>query len=61
MRNFFVEGDLLSAEVQTIYQDGALSLHTRNFKYGKVKTISLPDLVTKWMFCGSSRCAYKEI
>ena len=37
MRTFFSEGDLLVAEVQSIYQDGAASLHTRSLKYGKLR------------------------
>jgi exosome complex RNA-binding protein Rrp4 len=36
MRTFFEEGDLLVAEVQAFFQDGAMSLHTRSLKYGKV-------------------------
>lgn len=33
MREFFVEGDIISAEVQQIYsEDGSLSLHTRSLK-----------------------------
>lgn len=36
MRQFFVENDLLSAEVQAFFQDGAMSLHTRSLKYGKL-------------------------
>jgi exosome complex component RRP4 len=36
MRNFFEEGDLLVAEVQAFFSDGAMSLHTRSLKYGKV-------------------------
>ncbi|THH27740.1 hypothetical protein EUX98_g6439 [Antrodiella citrinella] len=35
MRTFFEEGDLLVAEVQAFFSDGALSLHTRSLKYGK--------------------------
>jgi exosome complex component RRP4 len=38
MRNFFEEGDLLVAEVQAFFSDGAMSLHTRSLKYGKVCT-----------------------
>lgn len=37
IRTFFSEGDLLVAEVQSIYQDGAASLHTRSLKYGKLR------------------------
>lgn len=36
MRSFFEEGDLLVAEVQAFFADGAMSLHTRSLKYGKV-------------------------
>jgi len=36
MRQFYVEGDLVSAEVQAFFQDGAMSLHTRSLKYGKL-------------------------
>lgn len=37
MRTFFSEGDLLVAEVQSIFQDGSASLHTRSLKYGKLR------------------------
>ncbi len=37
MRTFFEEGDLLVAEVQAFFADGAMSLHTRSLRYGKVK------------------------
>lgn len=37
IRTFFSEGDLLVAEVQTLHQDGAASLHTRSLKYGKLR------------------------
>lgn len=36
MREFYKEGDLLCAEVQTIFQDGAIGIHTRSQKYGKL-------------------------
>ncbi|TRY66273.1 hypothetical protein DNTS_026230 [Danionella cerebrum] len=36
MRDYLQEGDLISAEVQSIFSDGALSLHTRSLKYGKL-------------------------
>ena len=36
MRLFFEEGDLLVAEVQAFFSDGAMSLHTRSLRYGKV-------------------------
>lgn len=41
MRNFFEEGDLLVAEVQAFFSDGAMSLHTRSLKYGKVSVLCL--------------------
>jgi exosome complex component RRP4 len=42
MRSFFQEGDLLSAEVQAFFGDGAASLHTRNMnKYGKLRNGTL--------------------
>ena len=37
MRTFFVEGDLVSAEVQSMQSDGSASLHTRSLKYGKLE------------------------
>lgn len=37
IRNFFSEGDLVIAEVQSVHQDGAASLHTRSLKYGKLR------------------------
>ncbi|XP_057666381.1 exosome complex component RRP4 [Diorhabda carinulata] len=36
MRQFLQEGDLISAEVQNVFSDGALSLHTRSLRYGKL-------------------------
>lgn len=39
MRTFFEEGDLLVAEVQAFFADGAMSLHTRSLRYGKVRGI----------------------
>lgn len=36
MRKYLQEGDLISAEVQSIFDDGSVSLHTRSLKYGKV-------------------------
>lgn len=36
MRKYLQEGDLISAEVQNVYTDGSLSLHTRSLKYGKL-------------------------
>lgn len=36
MRKLLQEEDLLSAEVQNVFVDGSLSLHTRSLKYGKL-------------------------
>ncbi|KAI4458774.1 pnas-3 related [Holotrichia oblita] len=36
MRKYLQEGDLISAEVQNVFSDGSLSLHTRSLKYGKL-------------------------
>lgn len=36
MKTFFKKGEWLSAEVQTLYMDGAFGVHTRNYKYGKL-------------------------
>mmetsp|Transcript_14139 Transcript_14139/g.24066 ORF Transcript_14139/g.24066 Transcript_14139/m.24066 type:complete len:308 (+) Transcript_14139:2-925(+) len=50
MRNFFVENDLISAEVQQFYHDGSMSLHTRNLKYGKLQNgqfLSVPAALIK--------------
>ena len=51
MRNFFEEGDLLVAEVQAFFSDGAMSLHTRSLKYGKVHPTPifiLRELTVQW-------------
>ena len=37
MRSLFKEGDLLSAEIQAVHNDGSVSLHTRSAKYGKLE------------------------
>ncbi|KAK0701479.1 hypothetical protein B0T21DRAFT_378728 [Apiosordaria backusii] len=37
IRTFFAEGDLLVAEVQQLFGDGAAVLHTRSLKYGKLR------------------------
>lgn len=36
MRRFFEEGDLVSAEVQELWHDGAAALHTRSLRYGRL-------------------------
>jgi len=50
MRNFFEEGDLLVAEVQAFFADGAMSLHTRSLKYGKLRNgqlVSVPPVLIR--------------
>ncbi|KAI8387482.1 exosome component 2-like protein [Blakeslea trispora] len=37
MRAFFSEGDMLVAEVQAFYADGTMGLHTRGFKFCKLR------------------------
>ena len=37
MRNYFAEGDLVCAEVQQLFSDGAASLQTRSTRYGKLR------------------------
>lgn len=37
IRNFFSEGDLVVAEVQSVHSDGSATLHTRSLKYGKLR------------------------
>ncbi|GIL70270.1 hypothetical protein Vretimale_3419 [Volvox reticuliferus] len=36
MRSFFREGELISAEIQSVHGDGSVALHTRSAKYGKL-------------------------
>lgn len=36
MRSYFKEGDLIVAEIQSTFQDGSLSLHTRSLRYGRI-------------------------
>ncbi|KAH7924155.1 hypothetical protein BV22DRAFT_532174 [Leucogyrophana mollusca] len=50
MRNFFEEGDLLVAEVQAFFSDGAMSLHTRSLKYGKLRNgqlVTVPPILVR--------------
>ena len=49
MRDLFVEGDLVSAEIQNFYNDGAVSLHTRSLKYGKLENalVVVPCYIVK--------------
>lgn len=36
MRSIFREGDLLSAEVQALHQEGGCALQTRTMKFGRL-------------------------
>ncbi|KAF9448951.1 hypothetical protein P691DRAFT_759494 [Macrolepiota fuliginosa MF-IS2] len=50
MRNFFEEGDLLVAEVQAFFADGAMSLHTRSLRYGKLRNgqlVTVPPILVR--------------
>ncbi|CCM02569.1 uncharacterized protein FIBRA_04672 [Fibroporia radiculosa] len=50
MRTFFEEGDLLVAEVQAFFADGAMSLHTRSLRYGKLRNgqlIAIPPVLIR--------------
>ncbi|KAF8235637.1 hypothetical protein L208DRAFT_1358529 [Tricholoma matsutake] len=50
MRSFFEEGDLLVAEVQAFFADGAMSLHTRSLKYGKLRNgqlVVIPPILVR--------------
>ena len=40
MRKLLCEEDLVSAEVQNVFADGSLSLHTRSLKYGKLSQVN---------------------
>lgn len=50
MRGFFEEGDLLVAEVQAFFSDGAMSLHTRSLRYGKLRNgqiVTVPPILVQ--------------
>ena len=49
MRQFYVEHDLVSAEVQAFFQDGSMSLHTRSLMYGKLHTGTLVNVTPTLM------------
>lgn len=55
MRTFFEEGDLLVAEVQAFFSDGAMSLHTRSLRYGKVRQTVCPFFLCRRLII---RCSY---
>ncbi|CAK0791470.1 unnamed protein product, partial [Prorocentrum cordatum] len=44
MRDFFVEGDLISAEIQKVNEAGELSLQARSARYGKLQNGVLATL-----------------
>jgi exosome complex component RRP4 len=51
MRQLFQEGDLVSAEVHNLQQDGTIALHTRSLRYGKLENGCLivvpPSLIAR--------------
>ena len=50
MRSYFAEDDLVVAEVQKVYEDGALHLHTKSKKYGKLtdgQVLMVPPTLVK--------------
>ena len=50
MRSYFTEDDLVVAEVQKVYEDGALHLHTKSKKYGKLtegQLLNVPPTLVK--------------
>ena len=49
MRQFYVEHDLVSAEVQAFFQDGSMSLHTRSLMYGKLHSGTLVNVTPTLM------------
>ena len=40
MRSVFSEGDLVTAEVQSLFADHSIALHTRSAKYGQVSDLA---------------------
>lgn len=55
MRSYLSEGDLISAEVHSVFADGSLSLHMRSLKYGKVRNCIIAyyteiDILPKFCF-----------
>ncbi|KAF8328407.1 uncharacterized protein EI90DRAFT_2997938 [Cantharellus anzutake] len=50
MRNFFEEGDLLVAEVQSFFAEGSTALHTRSLKFGKLRNgqlVTIPSTLVR--------------
>ena len=61
MGQYLAEGDLICAEVQTLFEDGALGLYTRSLKYGKLGQGTLvqvsPSMIAKRkIHCHSLPC-----
>lgn len=49
MRSYLSEGDLISAEVHSIFADGSLSLHMRSLKYGKVRFCKIINFIQTYV------------
>jgi len=52
MRSLYAEGDLISAEIHQFFQDGAMSVHTRSRKYGKLEggtIVEVPSYLVRKM------------
>jgi len=50
MREFFVEDDVISAEVQKVHESGELALQTRNARYGKLQNgvfVTVPSIYVR--------------
>lgn len=50
MREFFVENDLISAEIQRTHESGELALQTRNARYGKLQNgvlVTVPSVYVR--------------
>ena len=65
MRTFFTEGEIVCAEVQIVHQNDSISIHTRNYKYGKLCTGTLvnvpPSLIKRSRTYFHSLCGGIEI
>lgn len=49
MREFFVENDIISAEVQKVQESGEVLLQTRNARYGKLQNGSLVNVTSVYV------------
>lgn len=50
MKNYLKDGDVVAAEVQSVFSDGSASLHTRNLNYGKLppgRLLKIPNNLCK--------------